>query len=70
MLKKCSSQEPLVQFQPNLVGNMPGGWEIQKYSNKGTCPFWGPIRGNMRTILINFEKSSHEPMAGMHRYLV
>jgi len=25
MLKKCS-QEPLGQFQPNLVGNMLGGW--------------------------------------------
>jgi len=26
MLKKYSSQEPLGQFQPNLVGNMLGGW--------------------------------------------
>jgi len=25
VLKKSSSQEPLGQFQPNLVGNMPGG---------------------------------------------
>jgi len=26
MLKKSSSQDPLGQFQPNLVGYMPGGW--------------------------------------------
>jgi len=36
-------------------------------SNKGTGPFWGPIRGKVRTILINLEKSSsHEALAGMH----
>jgi len=29
MLKKSSSQEPLVQFQPNLSGNMLGWWWIQ-----------------------------------------
>jgi len=26
----------------------------------------GPIRGKVRTILINLQKSSHEPPAGMH----
>jgi len=29
MLKKYSSQEPLGQFQPNLAGNMLGGWEFR-----------------------------------------
>jgi len=30
MLKKSSSQEPLLsQFQSNLVGNMSGGWEFR-----------------------------------------
>jgi len=41
--------------------------EIQNCSNKGSGPFWGPIRGKIRTILINLQKSSsHEPPAGMH----
>jgi len=39
---------------------------IQICSNKGTDPFWGPIRGKIRKILINIKKSSHEPMARMH----
>jgi len=40
---------------------------IQIYSNKGTGPLWGPIRGKIRKILINLQKSSsHEPLAGMH----
>jgi len=64
MLKKSTSQEPLDQFQPNLDGNMPGGWGIQ-CSNKGAGPFWGPIRGKVRKILINLQKSSsHEPLTG------
>jgi len=65
MLKRSSSQEPLGQFQSNLVGNIPG-IAIQICSNKWAGPFWGPIRGKIRKILINLEKSSHEPMAGMH----
>jgi len=33
---------------------------------KGTGPFWGPIRGKIRKILLNLQKSfSHEPLAGM-----
>jgi len=28
MIKKSSSQEPPGQFQPNLAGNMLGGWGI------------------------------------------
>jgi len=40
------------------------GMGIQICSNKG--PIWGKVR----KILINLEKSSsHEPPAGMHRYL-
>jgi len=40
---------------------------IQICSNKGAGPFWSPIRGKIRKILINLEKSSsHEPMAAMH----
>jgi len=43
---------------------------IQICSNKGTGPFWGPIRGKIRTILLNLQKSSsHEPLVGMHWYL-
>jgi len=39
---------------------------IQLCSNTGAGPFWGPIGGNIRKIFINLEKSSHEPLAGMH----
>jgi len=40
---------------------------IQICSNKGDGPFWGPIRGKIRKILINLQKSSsHEPPAGMY----
>jgi len=44
---------------------------IQICSNKGGGgPFWGPIRGKIKTILLNLQKSSsHEPLAGMHCYL-
>jgi len=50
MLKKSSSQEPLGQFQPNIVGSMPGSWgfrfvQIKKY--------------------LNLQKSSREPLAGI-----
>jgi len=39
---------------------------IQIRSNKGAGPFWGPIRGKIRKILLNLqESSSHEPLAGM-----
>jgi len=31
MVKKSSSQEPLGQFQPNLVGNMPRGWGFKLF---------------------------------------
>jgi len=34
MLKK-SSQEPLGQFQPNLTGNMLGGWGFRDVQIKG-----------------------------------
>jgi len=40
---------------------------VQIYSIKGAGPFWGPIRGKIRKILINLKNiSSHEPIAGMH----
>jgi len=43
------------------------GMGIQICSNNWTGLFWGPIRGKIRTILINLQKSSsHEPLAGMH----
>jgi len=42
------------------------GMGIQICSNKGAGPFWGPISGKIRKILINLQKSSHEPPAGMH----
>jgi len=36
---------------------------IQSCSDKGAGPFWGPIRGKIRKILINIQKSSsHEPL--------
>jgi len=39
MLKKSSSQEPLGQFQPNLAGNMLGGWGFRYVQIKGVAPF-------------------------------
>jgi len=43
------------------------GMGIQVCSNKGAGPLWGPIRGKIRKILINLQKSSsHEPLAEMH----
>jgi len=43
------------------------GMEIQICSNKGVVPFWGPVRGKIRKILINLQKSSsHEPPARKH----
>jgi len=41
------------------------GMGIQICSNKEAGPFWGPIRGKIK-LLINIQKSSHEPQAGMH----
>jgi len=39
---------------------------IQICSNKGAGPFGGPIRGKIRTILLNLQKSSsYEPLAGI-----
>jgi len=70
MLKKSFSQEPIGQFQPNLIGNMLGEWGFRFVQIKGLTPFWGQIRGNIRKNLIHFQKSSsHEPLAGMHWYL-
>jgi len=44
--------------------------EIQFCSNKRADPFWGPIRGKIRNILINLQKSTpHEPLARIHGYL-
>jgi len=34
------------------------GMGIQISSNKGAGPFWGPIRGKIRKIVINLQKSS------------
>jgi len=40
---------------------------IQIFSNKETGPFWGPIKGKIRIMLMYLQKSSsHEPPAGMH----
>jgi len=40
---------------------------IQTGLNKGAGHFWGPIRGKIRKILLNLQKSSsHEPLVGMH----
>jgi len=38
-LQTTSSQEPLGQFQPNLVGNMLGGWGFRFVRIKGPAPF-------------------------------
>jgi len=32
MLKTSSSQEPLGHFQPNLAGNMLGGWGFSLFT--------------------------------------
>jgi len=34
-----SSQELLGQIQPNLAGNMPGGWGCRYVEIKGLAPF-------------------------------
>jgi len=34
-LQTTSSQEPLVQFQPKLAGNIPGGWGFSVVQIKG-----------------------------------
>jgi len=35
-------------------------------SEKAAGPFWGPIMGKIKTILLNLQKSSsHEPLARM-----
>jgi len=48
-------------------GKQDWGLGIQICSNKGAGPFWGPIRGKIRKILLNLKKSSpHEPLVGMH----
>jgi len=39
ILKKSSSQEPLGEFQPNLAGNMLGGWEFRFVQIKGLALF-------------------------------
>jgi len=39
MIKKYSSQEPLGQFQPNLVGNMLWEWGFRFVQIKGLAPF-------------------------------
>jgi len=39
MLKKPSSQEPLGQFQSNVIGNMLGGWGFRFVQIKGLAPF-------------------------------
>jgi len=43
-LLKKSPQEPLDQFQPNLVGNMLGRWGYRFVQIKGLVPF-GPNKG-------------------------
>jgi len=47
MFKKSSSQEPLGQFQPNLVGNMLGGLGFRFVQIKGLVPF-GAQKGKIR----------------------
>jgi len=39
MVKKSSSQEPIGQFQPNLIGNMLGEWVCRSVQIKGLTPF-------------------------------
>jgi len=39
---------------------------IQNSSNKGAGHFWGPIRAKIGKIWLNLQKSSQEPLAGMH----
>jgi len=46
---------------------MLGGWGFRFDQIKGIGPFWGPLRGKIRKIMINLQKSSsHEPQARMH----
>jgi len=47
-----SSQEPLGQFQPNLVGNMHGRWGFRFVQIKG------PNKGQNKENKENFDKSS------------
>jgi len=78
-LSVCSSVR-LLTFKRILLKNHLANfnqtwWEtcmgqgIQLCSNKGAGPFWGPLRGKIRKILINLKKSSYDPMTGMNWYL-
>jgi len=67
MLKTIFSSRTSRPISTKLVRKHAWRMGIQMCSNKGTGPFWGPIRGKIRKILINLPKSSsHEPLAGMH----
>jgi len=45
----------------NQIGGKHAGMGIQICSNKGTGPFWGPIRGKIRKILLNLLLMNHCP---------
>jgi len=43
MLKKPSSQGSVGQFQPNLVGNILGGWGFRFVQIKGLASFQAEV---------------------------
>jgi len=48
-----------------LAGNMFGGWGF-RFVQIRDGPIWGPIRGKIRKILINLQKSASHELVGMH----
>jgi len=60
---KKSSQEPLDQFQPNLVGNMLGKWGYRFVQIKELAPF-GPNKGKNKENFDDFKNPflmNHQP---------
>jgi len=67
MLKKRFFSRSTRPISIKLSRKHAWGMGIHICSNKGAGSFWGPIRGKIRTILINIQKSSsHEPPGRMH----
>jgi len=55
MLKKSSSQEPIGQYQPNLIGNILGGWGFRFVQIKG-WPLLGPSKGQNKENIQKYSK--------------
>jgi len=57
MLKKIFFSRTIRPISTNLGRKHAWGIGIKICSNKGAGPSWGPLRGKIRKILINLQKS-------------